>query len=400
MRTFSSLLLYGAATLVCLVFLLHLLTPSQTSLDNHNERPNRRINDDIRFLTAKPPASPNVTSNPLVGANTNRSVTPFVECRDKALKIEQYRAQSVLRAVIVRFPSQQPEHHFVQFRWFYRSWIESEMFTLDRWRTDIIVLIDDDFDNTIHQSLEMLNCRADNRRNSRRQISRCIVVKHRLFAARSGPAEQAYQKKYPVLTATGDAMPSIDRVFAVYDYLTDANNNQTPYDVVMVTTMNTFLTTQFGKYIPVNCAFVIGTQPDYSTWFAQREQIIEFADALLSSVDYSRALSNNATIDTPAVVESLQKRFLFVQRQVDVPCDSTQTTYRTFIFHLKCYAQSTSLFSEKMFRLGAYDGFDKEPFNIYIAREYAVMMALQSKVWTLDALQILAVNVTRREVFT
>ncbi|CAF4306009.1 unnamed protein product, partial [Adineta steineri] len=37
---------------------------------------------------------------------------------------------------------------------------------------------------------------------------------------------------------------------------------------------------------------------------------------------------------------------------------------------------------------------------IYVAREYATLMALQSKVMTLDALRSLAVNVTRREVFT
>jgi hypothetical protein len=52
-----------------------------------------------------------------------------------------------------------------------------------------------------------------------------------------------------------------------------------------------------------------------------------------------------------------------------------------------------------MFRENAYDGFEKEPFNIYIAREYAALMALQSKVMTLDALHKLAVNVTRREVY-
>jgi hypothetical protein len=53
-----------------------------------------------------------------------------------------------------------------------------------------------------------------------------------------------------------------------------------------------------------------------------------------------------------------------------------------------------------MFREKAYDGYEREPFNLYIAREYATLIALQSKVLSLDDLHSLAVNVTRREVFT
>jgi hypothetical protein len=53
-----------------------------------------------------------------------------------------------------------------------------------------------------------------------------------------------------------------------------------------------------------------------------------------------------------------------------------------------------------MFRENAYDGFHNEPFNIYIAREYATLMALQSKVMSLDDLHSLAVNITRRQVYT
>ena len=81
-----------------------------------------------------------------------------IKCRENLITIEQYRSRSVVRAVIVRFPSERSEYYFVQFRWFYRSWIESEMFTLDRWRTDLIILIDDQFSTETRLLLQHLDC--------------------------------------------------------------------------------------------------------------------------------------------------------------------------------------------------------------------------------------------------
>jgi len=167
----------------------------------------------------------------------------------------------------------------------------------------------------------------------------------------------------------------------------------------MVTTMNTFLTTQFGKYLPIKCSFLLGTSPDYSTWYGQTEQILEFAHTLLFTLKDPFGNRTNSSIDYSLTIQTLRKSLAFTEKQVDIPCDSKVTTYRTFIYHLKCYAHSTSLFSERMFRENAYDGYDKAPFNIYIAREYAVLMALQSKVMSLDDLHSLAVNVTRRAVY-
>jgi hypothetical protein len=161
--------------------------------------------------------------------------------------------------------------------------------------------------------------------------------------------------------------------------------------------MNTFLTTQFGKYLPVKCSFSIGKSPDYTTWYSKTDQIIQFTDILLSTL---KKEEGTLRIDFSLTIENLTNILLFTTHQVDIPCDSKKTIYRTSIYHIKCYAHSTSLFSEKMFRENAYDGFHKEPFNIYIAREYATLMALQSKVMSLDDLHSLAVNITRRQVYT
>ncbi|CAF5186646.1 unnamed protein product, partial [Rotaria magnacalcarata] len=340
------------------------------------------------------------TANLLTPANESNQnvIESLIKCHDYSIPIEKYRSQSIVRGVIVRFPSFKSDYYFVQFRWFYRSWIESEMFTLDRWRTDIIILIDDKFPSSTRKLLENLDCHEKNQRTSRRQISRCILFNHKLFSQKSQSQRQLYLAKYPMLNPTNRLNVNIDRLFAIYDYITRNETNM--YDLLMVTTMNTFLTTQFGKYIPIKCSFLIGTTPDYSTWYGKTDQINKFAHTLLSTLKQSGEGRKNITIDFSSAIEKLKSTFLFIERQVDVSCDSKITTYRTSVYHLKCYAHSTSLFSERMFREKAYDGYEKEPFNIYIAREYATLMALQSKVMTLDDLHSLAINVTRRGVFT
>jgi hypothetical protein len=188
----------------------------------------------------------------------------------------------------------------------------------------------------------------------------------------------------------------VERLLAIYEYIDRLNRTGTiRYDFLLITAMNTFLTTQFGKYVPMQCAFLIGRSPDYTTWYGKIDQVSRFVDRLLTHVNVS---TTRLVVDYSSTIDTLKSTMLFDEEHVDVPCDSVQTTYRTSIYHLKCYSHSTSLFSERMFRLHAYDGHEKQPFNIYIAREYAVLMALQSKVMSLDDLARLAVNVTYRDV--
>jgi hypothetical protein len=396
-KTISSLLFFAAAILVFFVLILHIFVPSYSFPDNVINHADQSI-PGFPFLP-QGWIKEKSTTTIFIPAEPNREMTsPTIKCRETSVTIEQYRTRSIVRAVIVRFPSIKSDYYFVQFRWFYRSWIESEMFTLDRWRTDLIILIDDQFPNTTQTLLEHLDCHAENQRKSRRQISRCILVNHKLFSQRSSSERQFYIDKYIKLDRVKELDDNVDRLFAIYDYTSQLHNNQTVlYDFLMVTTMNTFLTTQFGKYIPLKCSFLLGTSPDYTTWYGKTNQIIQFVDTLLFTLnEYNGTFS----IDFLFTIEKLKKKFLFTEQQVDIPCDSILTTYRTSVYHLKCYAHSTSLFSEKMFRQKAYDGYEKAPFNIYIAREYAALIALQSKALSLDQLHSLAVNATRREIYT
>lgn len=389
-----------ATVLVCTVFILHFSTPTIDS----SESPTQHRKTDF---TAHQALSYNeierkATKNIIPTKAFNREgIKPSKDCEEYSLTIEKYRVKPVVRGVIVRFPSLKADYYFVQFRWFYRSWIESEMFTLDRWRTDIIILIDDKFPGTVRKMLEHLDCHKENQRASHRQISRCILVEHKLISQKSKSQRQFYISNYPILGRFEDLNDNVDRLFGIYDYVNELYKTQPKlYDLLMVTTMNTFLTTQFGKSIPLKCSFLLGAAPDYSTWYSKTNQIIEFAHTLLLTLKESDREKENLTIDFSSSVQKLKDKFLFIENQVDIPCDSKVTTFRTSVYHLKCYAHSTSLFSERMFREKAYDGYEKEPFNIYIAREYATLMALQSKVMTLDDLHKLAVNVTRREIYT
>jgi len=396
-KTISSLLIFAAAVLVFFVFLLHFFAPSYQYPDNTINHSDQRISGfpflRQHWIKAQP------TKIVSIPVELNRDITlPITKCRENLITIEQYRSRSIIRGVIVRFPSLESDYYFVQFRWFYRSWIESEMYTLDQWRTDLIVLIDDQFPNKTRLLLEHLDCHEENHRKARRQISRCILVNHKLFSQRSQSELQFYIDKYRMFDRVKKLNDNVDRLFAIYDYITHLNSSEPlMYDFLMVTTMNTFLTTQFGKYIPLKCSFLIGRSPDYTTWYGKTDQIIQFTDILLSTL---KKEEGTLRIDFSLTIENLTNILLFTTHQVDIPCDSKKTIYRTSIYHIKCYAHSTSLFSEKMFRENAYDGFHKEPFNIYIAREYATLMALQSKVMSLDDLHSLAVNITRRQVYT
>ena len=393
-KTISSLLFFAAAVLVFFVFTLHFFIPSY----HQNDQINPQLNKNFPFLPHRW-VQPESTTTIFIPAEPIRDVIPpSIPCREHLITIEQFRSRSIVRAVFVRFPSKQSDYYFVQFRWFYRSWIESEMFTLDRWRTDLIVLIDDEFPKETRGLLEHLDCHVENQRKSRRQISRCILVEHKRFSQRTQSQQDFYREKYSKLKEIQEFDENIDRLFAIYDHIQQLNQTQMlKYDFLMITTMNTFLTTQFGKYIPLKCAFLLGIPPDYTTWYAKSNQIVLFLDTLLLTLNRT---NDKLLIDFSTTTDKLKSSLTFYQNQVDIPCDSKKTTYRTSIYHIKCYADSTSLFSEKMFRDGAYDGFDKEPFNIYIAREYAALMALQSKTLSLDDLHLLAVNITRREIFT
>ena len=263
----------------------------------------------------------------------------------------------------------------------------------------MIVLIDDRLANDTQHSLAQLGCRVHHQRTTRQQESRCILVLHPTFSQRSSSQRQAFADAYPALTNAQELHMNVDRLLTIADYTSRLNETQTVlYDFLLVTTMNTFLTTQFGKYVPIGCAFLIGTSPDYSTWYGRTYQIVQFVHRLLLTATQIQRDRKKPMIDYALTIETLRSAFLFAEGQVDVPCDSEITTYRTSIYHLKCYAHSTSLFSEKMFRENAYDGFDNQPFNIYIAREYATLMALQSKVMSIKELHSLAINVTHRVI--
>ena len=379
LQTITRTFFLAATFLVLLVFLFNALAPALSHQQNyHHDESTTTL-----FIPPRP-----------LGTQT----MPSIQCREALVTIEQYRSRSITRAIIVRFPSEKSEYFFVQFRWFYRSWIESEMFTLERWRTDIIVIIDEQFPDQTRDSLTKLNCTTNNRRTKRREISRCILIEHQTLAHRSDNERQIISGNYPIFSQLKTFNDQLDRLLSIDEFLQQFNQTQTIlYNYVMITTMNSFITTQFGRYLPLKCAFLVGAPPDYSTFYGRTDQMRQLLKLLLSTVQSSQENPSKISIEYDLIIQRLRKTFLIAENFLDIPCDSTKTTYRTSIYQIKCYAHSTSLFSERMFRENAYDGYENQPFNIYIAREYATMMALQSKVSSLKDLQLLAMNVTRRD---
>lgn len=380
LQTITRTLFLAAALLVSLVFVLQVFAPSSYYHSNVDEEKSTTT----IFIPARP---------------IETETMPTIRCRESLITIEQFRTRSMTRAILVRFPSEKSEYFFVQFRWFYRSWIESEMFTLERWRTDLVVIIDENFPERIRAFLTQLNCTEKNRRQNRREISRCVLIVYQTLAHRSDEERQIVQGKFPIFSRLKFFDDQIDRLLSMFEFLEEFNQTQTNlYNLVMITTMNSFITTQFGKYVPLKCAFLIGAAPDFSTFYGKTNQMIHFIRSLISTANVSTDEPPEVFIEYESTIERLKDNYLIVDKQLDIPCDSTKTTYRTSVYQIKCYAHSTSLFSERMFRENSYDGYENQPFNIYIAREYATLMALKSKVSSLKDLQLLAMNVTRRDV--
>ena len=396
LSSISKVLLCTAAILAFYVLTVQILSPSSFELPETEE--NRVIlkQSDVQLLASHESKLETIDVVSTVKTIVSRSF----KCDEIASTIDDYRSKSMVRAVLVRFPSSKARYYFVQFRWFYRSWIESETFTSDKWRTDLIVFIDGEFPKSTSDSLEKLNCRVENQRIDRHQNSRCILIKHKFFSERSSSERNFYFERYSSLDDIKKFDDKTDRLFAMHDFTSQISRTHPKlYDIIMVTTMNTFLTTQFGKYIPIKCSFLIGKMPDYTTWYGKTDDVLLFMDKLWMTLRVGKKDNDiHAVIEYESAIELLKDNLLFLSDQVDIPCDSTKTTYRTSIFHLKCYDHSTSLFSERIFRENAYDGYEKAPFNIFVAREYATLMALQSKIMSLEALESLAANVTHRSI--
>lgn len=86
-----------------------------------------------------------------------------------------------LRGVIMYFPLKNINHFKSEFKWLYRSWIYMIKYEPAKWRTDLIVFVENGVNvetNSSRLFLEQLNCRFENRRHSAEDKPMCTLINY------------------------------------------------------------------------------------------------------------------------------------------------------------------------------------------------------------------------------
>lgn len=87
---------------------------------------------------------------------------------------------SITRGLIIYFPLSQTDHFLDEFLWLYRSWIEMQKYEPLKWRTDIIIFIENNtrLFNDTNFFLNKLNCSFKNIRKNSEQLPMCSLINY------------------------------------------------------------------------------------------------------------------------------------------------------------------------------------------------------------------------------
>ncbi len=183
------------------------------------------------------------------------------------------------------FPIESAGHFEIEFEWLYTSCIEMQKSEPAKWRTDLILLINNDpvFFKDNSSFLDKLNCSFLNRRTSKLDRPMCTLVNYTPLKNRSTkapPVNPDYAKLladmfsdmpenlaafYSLAKENLKNYPPVDSILVGFDgyaYLKSAE-----FDFVMRSDMDVFLTPMFAKWLPQNCDDFYAGNGGYSTDF-------------------------------------------------------------------------------------------------------------------------------------
>ena len=191
--------------------------------------------------------------------------------------------QRISRAVLVYFPIEQTHGFEYEFKWLFKSWIHMQKHEPKKWRTDIVVFIENDkrLLSSNAKFLTDMGCSFSNKRKSKRDRPMCTllqyvpikkrklkVLKNDLFKSdyRDFKAKYNYlldnvdifnndeMNLLPFYTMVKDSLQhygyvdSILMAFDGYEYLNSAG-----YDFLIRSDIDVFLTPLFSVWLPKHC---------------------------------------------------------------------------------------------------------------------------------------------------
>jgi hypothetical protein len=181
-------------------------------------------------------------------------------------RIHQPLSTSILRGIVIYYPSTQ-EHYFLsELLWLFRSWIEMMKDESLLWRTDLLIYTDN-----YTSSLRNLGCSFHQIRFDRHEPPSCRVFPYKPVRFRSvedsNNAEnylhqQFDKKRSRLLTQHVRNYEYLDSI----NIITECYPSFAMYDYILRTDMDVFLTKNFGHFVPFNDTLLVG-KGAYSTRF-------------------------------------------------------------------------------------------------------------------------------------
>ncbi|CAF3369093.1 unnamed protein product [Rotaria socialis] len=169
----------------------------------------------------------------------------------------------VIRGLLVFYPTDQEKTFEPELRWFYRSWIEMMTSESPLWRTDLIV-----FANDYAPMFKELGCLHDEIRTNIEEKPKCRIFSYRRIKDRE--KNHSPSSKYQIIDSNNSKL--LYEQLRNYGYIDSINTvseyylSFSMYDFILRTDLDCFLTANFALYIPYNNTLLVG-HGGYSTDF-------------------------------------------------------------------------------------------------------------------------------------
>ena len=181
-------------------------------------------------------------------------------------RMHQPLSTSLLRGIVIYYPSKQ-EHFFLsELFWLFRSWVEMMKDEPLLWRTDLLIYTDNYTSN-----LRELGCSFHQIRFDRHEPPQCRVFPYKPVRFRSAE-DSNNPENYLHQQFDKDRSKLLTQHVRNYEYLDSINiisecyPSFSMYDYILRTDMDVFLTKNFGHFVPINDTLLVG-RGGYSTKF-------------------------------------------------------------------------------------------------------------------------------------
>jgi hypothetical protein len=192
------------------------------------------------------------------------------------------------RGIVIYYPVEKHLSFESEIRWLYLSWIEMQKYEPSKWRTDLILFMPVKTLNSkknIKQFFEGLNCKAKNKRNSKKDKPMCTIIDYVPVDKRLKKFNNTNLKSIDPLILFSHLYKDINvfddddvniwkfrailRDLSHYGYLDSImvafeGYKYFKFDFLLRTDMDVFLTPLFAKWLPLNCNHFITGRGAYS----------------------------------------------------------------------------------------------------------------------------------------